>query len=265
CSRTRPRPPPWSASLSRPKRWRRSAISPAAWRMISTICSASSSAISISPAERRIERVADQLGVVRLERFRAAGEIEIADDDAEQIVEIMRHAAGEIADRLHLLRLDKLALQGGGLGRVLEQADDGAQVPVFIDRPAAEADLDERPVLAPPPQREVADDLALGHALDDLRRGGAILLGHDRQNAADRLLGGVAEDGLGGAVPEEDGAIGRHRGDGERRRFERRRDETLRLPQLRLRLPPLLELMRELGGAVFDERLGRKAPHPLAL
>ncbi len=37
-------------------------------------------------------------------------DVEIADDDAKQIVEIMRHAAGEIADRLHLLRLDQSRL-----------------------------------------------------------------------------------------------------------------------------------------------------------
>ena len=38
-----------------------------------------------------------------------AQQVEIADDDAEQVVEIVRHAAGEIADRLHLLRLASCA------------------------------------------------------------------------------------------------------------------------------------------------------------
>ena len=41
-------------------------------------------------------------------------QIEIADDDAEQIVEIMRHAAGQIADGLHLLRLAQLFLGQSG-------------------------------------------------------------------------------------------------------------------------------------------------------
>ena len=35
----------------------------------------------------------------------AAGGIDIADDDGQQIVEIVGDAAGELADRLHLLRL----------------------------------------------------------------------------------------------------------------------------------------------------------------
>src|SRR6185437_14738923 len=39
------------------------------------------------------------LGETSLQRF------DIAGDDGEQIVEIMRDAAGELADRLHLLRL----------------------------------------------------------------------------------------------------------------------------------------------------------------
>ena len=48
----------------------------------------------------------------------AAGEIEAADDDREHVVEIVRDAAGELADRLHLLDLAELGF-GGGAGRGL--------------------------------------------------------------------------------------------------------------------------------------------------
>ena len=65
----------------------------------------------IGAAQRRVERIADQFRRSRRRRsIRVAQQIEIADDDAEQIVEIVRHAAGEIADRLHLLRLAQLRL-----------------------------------------------------------------------------------------------------------------------------------------------------------
>ena len=36
------------------------------------------------------------------------GVVEIADDDRQKIVEVVRHAAGELADRVHLLRLIEL-------------------------------------------------------------------------------------------------------------------------------------------------------------
>ena len=48
----------------------------------------------------------------------APGEIEAADDDREHVVEIVRDAAGELADRLHLLDLAELRLGGGALGRL---------------------------------------------------------------------------------------------------------------------------------------------------
>ena len=52
-------------------------------------------------------------------------EFAIADDDGEQIVEIVRHAAGELAHRLHLLRLREFRLQRFLLGDV-DQIKNGA-------------------------------------------------------------------------------------------------------------------------------------------
>ena len=45
--------------------------------------------------------IADLSGMRRLSKFEAA------EDRHEQIVEVMRNAAGELADRFHLLRLEK--------------------------------------------------------------------------------------------------------------------------------------------------------------
>ena len=51
-----------------------------------------------------------------------AQQIEVADDDREQIVEIVSDAAGQIADRFHLLRLPKLIVELLALGHVLDHA-----------------------------------------------------------------------------------------------------------------------------------------------
>ena len=50
-------------------------------------------------------------------------QLEVADDDGQQVVEIVRDAAGELADRLHLLRLAQLRL-GFALGDVAQDDDE---------------------------------------------------------------------------------------------------------------------------------------------
>ena len=63
----------------------------------------------IGAAERGRKRVLDQLLMLGVRaRSQITEQVEIADDDAEKIVEIMRHAAGQAADGLHLLRLIEL-------------------------------------------------------------------------------------------------------------------------------------------------------------
>ena len=46
----------------------------------------------------------------------------VAEDDGEDVVEIMRDAAGERAEAFHLLRLDELLLESLALGVVEEIA-----------------------------------------------------------------------------------------------------------------------------------------------
>ena len=48
----------------------------------------------------------------------APGEVEPADDDRQHVVEIVGDAAGQLADRLHLLDLAQLGLGRGALGRL---------------------------------------------------------------------------------------------------------------------------------------------------
>ena len=44
-------------------------------------------------------------------RARSSEQLAVAEDDGEQVVEVVRDAAGEPADRLHLLRLAELLLE----------------------------------------------------------------------------------------------------------------------------------------------------------
>jgi len=48
-----------------------------------------------------------------------ASEIEVAEDNAQDVVEVVRHTAGELPDRLHLLGLAQLVLGGPEFGDVL--------------------------------------------------------------------------------------------------------------------------------------------------
>ena len=72
------------------------------------------------------QRVADS-PQRRLVALHLAGEdVQIADDDLQQIVEVMGHPAGELADRLHLLRLLQHAFGAQSLGDVEERGDEAA-------------------------------------------------------------------------------------------------------------------------------------------
>ena len=77
-------------------------------------------------AQRVLVDLVDLLerGIARLMAHQQ--EFGIADDDGEQIVEVVRHAAGQLADRLHLLRLGEFGLQRLLLGDVDEIEDHAA-------------------------------------------------------------------------------------------------------------------------------------------
>ncbi len=52
----------------------------------------------------------------------AKHQIERTDDDAQQVVEIVRDAAGELPDRFHLLRLDQARLRALAFGDLSGEA-----------------------------------------------------------------------------------------------------------------------------------------------
>ena len=68
-----------------------------------------------------------------------AQHVEIADDDRQQVVEVVRQSAGKLADRLHLLRLAQLLallLRLAPFGQVADDADEGV-VAACGDSPTA--------------------------------------------------------------------------------------------------------------------------------
>ncbi len=61
----------------------------------------------------------------------AQQQLRVAEDRREQVVEVVRDAAGELAHRLHFLRLAELLLEAALLGDVALRAPDPHQVPVL--------------------------------------------------------------------------------------------------------------------------------------
>ena len=59
-------------------------------------------------------------------------EFNISDDDAEQVVEVVRDSAGELTDRLHLLRLAQLRLHPLLASDVLDQREQQARPAVKL-------------------------------------------------------------------------------------------------------------------------------------
>ena len=64
-----------------------------------------------------------------------------AGDDGEDVVEVVRDAAGELADGLHLLRLPQLLLGGDLVGEVADEAVEQVAV-ARLQRGHAQLDLE---------------------------------------------------------------------------------------------------------------------------
>src|SRR5205823_9201639 len=61
----------------------------------------------------------------------AQQQLRVAEDGRQQVVEVMRNAAGELAHGLHLLRLAELLLEVALIADVALRAPDAHQVAVF--------------------------------------------------------------------------------------------------------------------------------------
>ena len=161
--------------------------------------------------ERRIGRL------VRVEQ-----KIGRQQDQIEHVVEVVRHAAGELADRVHLLLLDEPALEFALLGR-LQRIDDGRFLVAFLL--ADRGDVEARESLALAGQRGVdrRDVPPALRRLDDRRfERRPVALGDD---GADRAAAGVAADHAleqpgKQRIGAHDAAVAVDRGDRHRRVME---------------------------------------------
>src|SRR5207237_8541768 len=91
-------------------------------------------------------------------------ELAAALDDGQEVVEVVGDAAGELPDRLHLLRLTDLSLEVLPLADVSERDDRPDQLPVVgADRGAGV--LDREPRAIPPPKAFVLPPLHLALAV----------------------------------------------------------------------------------------------------
>ena len=95
------------------------------------------------------------------------GERGVAFDAGEQVIEVVRHAAGQLADGLQLLRLAQLLFEQLALGGVREEAD-GAGPRVDLNRSHVDVGVNHGSVLAPTGnlarQRHVPPHLGLDHS-----------------------------------------------------------------------------------------------------
>ena len=129
-----------------------------------------------------------------------------AEDDAEEVVEVVSNPAGEDADRLHLLRLPELLLEAAPRGRVLHHVDAGEGATRFVVEQAYRrldddslAGLgDVRHLAAPLPRRPQASGVR------DVIAGSPFRAQELRAIAANRLGRGVAVEAFGRFVPVSD-------------------------------------------------------------
>ena len=152
-------------------------------------------------------------------------EVGIADDRGQHVVEVVRDAAGELADRLHLLALREILLQRALLGGV--EREDGrarALVAARIGGRDEEARRARRPraLERDVERRDLA--LALGGRRDRRAQGRVIALGDkakiDSRPLAASLFSAAWARRAKAALGRSTAPGGVHRGDRHRRRIE---------------------------------------------
>ena len=163
----------------------------------------------------------------------------------------MRDAAGQLADRLHLLRLAQLALELAALAFGLAARGDVAQmadVDVAVGRRRdADRELD-RELAAVGAHRGRLDEspherpfAGMGEPAQAFVVAGTQVLGNDHvgEEAAEHRRSRVAEAALGGGVELDDAPFAVHADDAVERRLDGRAQARLAALQLALALAPL--------------------------
>ena len=136
-------------------------------------------------------------------------QLAVAEDHGEQVVEVVRDAAGQLPDRFHLLRLPQLRFERPLQGDVALHHR-GAHQPALAIANGRGGELDghDLAVLPHAGGLVVVDRLARGKTRQD----GPFLVAQPRRHQpvygfTDHLVGGVAEDALSRRIPGADGPV----------------------------------------------------------
>ena len=135
----------------------------------------------------------------------------------EQVVEVVRDAAREPADRLHLLRLAELLLELLVGGQIVELTADGGELTAVAEQPGGADEHVDRPAVAATERDLVLTHAAIARDAAD-EAAPAHVAAEDRHRAAlDRLADLVAAQhaGEGGIAVGERAVDGRHEVAGE--------------------------------------------------
>ncbi|MEJ0070988.1 MAG: hypothetical protein WDO24_22180 [Pseudomonadota bacterium] len=135
-------------------------------------------------------RLVDEFLEVRIVAAALAQQPQIPDDDAQQVVEVVRHAAGQLADRFHFLRLDELGL-GGLAGGDVENDHHARRALLEHDGVREGFDVDQAAILVA--MAEVDAMLPLWCPTDSLLRPRDILRGQNlRQLQGEKFRARIA-------------------------------------------------------------------------
>ena len=187
-------------------------------------------------------------------------EIGIADDRGQDVVEVMRDAAGELADRLHLLALREVLLQSALFGGV--EREHGSACAFVAPRIGGGDEEAGRARRARALERNVERrdvPLALSGRLDRCSQRGMVTLGDQaKDRRASRAGMGFervrSEPGKGG-VGTQQRAGGVESGDRDRGRIEDPREADFGRPQI---------LAPDLGRRAIDDHRARGAGRAIA-
>ena len=161
----------------------------------------------------------------------------VARDDREQVVEVVRDAAGEAPDRLHATRLLELLLEAALLGDVADDERRRVDASVRVaDREAGDRRRERRAVAAAPALCLVLERVARGDPAHELGVPALppLLDEHVPPRPADRLLVGPAERPRRGGVPGDDRPVEPEADDRVARGVDDRREPALLLLRLAL-------------------------------
>ncbi len=186
------------------------------------------------------------------------GQLRVAENHAEHVVEIVRHASGQTAYGLQFLRLGQLAAQPLlfflsllALCDVLHRGHHADNASLLVpDHRGRKAGVEERAVLPAPDDFEICERLPVQHAFSNAGKLDLLVFGDNRQGFSQDFGDRPPEDFFGGGVPTGDGAF---RVDAEQRHRRTRHHGLLEL----LALSPGFLGLDAFGDVVNDRVLQR--------